>query len=94
MFDNDGRSALHLAAECGSMEVHFISPLNFVALSAPSKTIPNDGQVCKLLLDKNAFVNSKTKLGWTALHFAASKVPLMPGKNTKWMYSAGLHRPG
>ena len=33
-------------------------------------------QVCKLLLDKNAFVNSKTKLGWTALHFAASKVTI------------------
>ena len=31
-------------------------------------------QVCKLLLNKNAFVNSKTKLGWTALHFAANKV--------------------
>ena len=23
VFDNDGRSALHLAAECGSMEVNF-----------------------------------------------------------------------
>lgn len=83
MFDNDGRSALHLAAECGSMEVHIIStslpfctvsPLNFVAFFAPSNPSPNDGQVCKSLLDKNAFVNSKTKLGWTALHFAASKV--------------------
>ena len=102
MFDNDGRSALHLAAECGSMEVDTafiflfstLSRLNFVAFSAPSKPSGNDGQVCKSLLDKNAFVNSKTKLGWTALHFAASKVPLMPGKNTKWMYSAGLHRPG
>ena len=49
VFDNEGRSALHLAAECGSMEV------------------------CQALLDKNAFVNSKTKLGLTSLHFAASK---------------------
>ena len=30
-------------------------------------------EVIKLLLDKNAFVNSKTKLGWTALHFATHK---------------------
>ena len=29
--------------------------------------------VCQCLLDKNAFVNSKTKKGITALHFAASK---------------------
>ena len=52
VFDNEGRSALHLAAEGGSMEV------------------------IKQLLDKNAFVNSKTKLGWTALHYAAHKVGL------------------
>ncbi len=30
-------------------------------------------EVCKLLLDKNAFVNSKTKKGLTALHYAAQK---------------------
>ena len=49
VFDNEGKSSLHLAAETGSMEV------------------------CKLLLGKNAFVNSKTKKGLTALHFAAQK---------------------
>ena len=49
IFDNEGKSSLHLAAETGSMEV------------------------CKLLLDKNAFVNSKTKKGLTALHYAAQK---------------------
>ena len=30
-------------------------------------------EVCKSLLEKNAFVNSKNKLGLTALHFAAAK---------------------
>ena len=49
VFDNEGRSALHLAADCGSMEV------------------------CQSLLEKNAFVNSKTKKGMTSLHFVASK---------------------
>ena len=44
VFDYEGRSALHLAADCGSMEV------------------------CKFLLEKNAFVNSKNKAGLTALH--------------------------
>ena len=48
-----------------------------LSVAAPSNPSLNDGQVCKSLLDKNAFVNSKTKLGWTALHFAASKVDLM-----------------
>ena len=56
-------------------------------------------QVCKLLLDKNAFVNSKTKLGWTALHFAASKVTisffaLVKRKNETIVCGAGLHRSG
>ena len=90
VFDNDGRSALHLAAECGSMEVNLFFLI--LCFSKQFKTFPmhcNYGkvfklssnnsepfQVCKLLLDKNAFVNSKTKLGWTALHFAASKVTI------------------
>ena len=30
-------------------------------------------EVCKFLLEKNAFVNSKNKAGLTALHFAAAK---------------------
>ena len=41
VFDLEGRSALHLAAEHGSIEV------------------------CEALLNKNAFVNSKSKTGWT-----------------------------
>lgn len=40
VFDNEGRSALHLAADCGSMDV------------------------CQSLLEKNAFVNSKTKVNY------------------------------
>ena len=28
-------------------------------------------EICKSLLNANAFVNSKTKAGWTALHYAA-----------------------
>ena len=67
VFDNDGRSALHLAAECGSMEVE----TEFKIFNQNATFVH---QVCKLLLNKNAFVNSKTKLGWTALHFAANKV--------------------
>ena len=63
VFDNEGRSALHLAAEGGSMEV------------------------IKQLLDKNAFVNSKTKLGWTALHYAAHKVGL--NRISNWQMWAG-----
>ena len=68
MFDNDGRSALHLAAECGSMEVE----TEFKIFNQNATFVHHE--VCKLLLNKNAFVNSKTKLGWTALHFAANKV--------------------
>ena len=49
VFDNEGRSALHLAADCGSMDV------------------------CQSLLERNAFVNSKTKKGMTSLHFVANK---------------------
>jgi len=49
VFDLEGRSALHLASEFGSIEV------------------------CEALLNKNAFVNSKSKTGWTSLHFAAMK---------------------
>ena len=35
--------------------------------------------VCQLLIEKNAFVNSRTKNGWTALHYAAQNghVPLI-----------------
>ena len=29
--------------------------------------------MCTALIGANAFVNSKTKAGWTALHFAAQK---------------------
>ena len=47
MFDHEGKSALHLAAEKGSIEV------------------------CEALLSRNAFINSKTKVGWTSLHYAA-----------------------
>ena len=47
VFDHQGRSALHLAAEFGSIEV------------------------CEALLNKNAFINSKAKTGWTSLHNAA-----------------------
>lgn len=49
MFDHEGRSALHLASEYGSIEV------------------------CEALLNKNAFINSKTKTGWTSLHYASMK---------------------
>jgi ankyrin repeat protein len=49
VFDLDGKSALHLAAENGSIEV------------------------CEALLARNAFINSKTKTGWTALHYASQK---------------------
>ena len=30
-------------------------------------------EVCRVLLTANAFINSKTKAGWTALHFAAQR---------------------
>ena len=49
VFDNEGKSALHLAADAGSLEV------------------------CEALLNKGAYVNSKTKTGWTSLHYAAMK---------------------
>lgn len=49
VFDLEGRSPLHLAAETGSVEV------------------------CQSLLEAKAFVNSKTKSGWSALHFASQK---------------------
>ena len=91
MFDNDGRSALHLAAECGSMEVE----TEFKIFNQNATFVHHE--VCKLLLNKNAFVNSKTKLGWTALHFAANKVrKLFCLKNIKKhvLFSTGLHRPG
>ena len=56
-----------LSDECGSTEVE----TEFIIFNQNATFVP---QVCKLLLNKNAFVNSKTKLGWTALHFAANKV--------------------
>ena len=49
VFDHEGRSALHLASDNGSIEV------------------------CEALLNKNAFINSKAKTGWTSLHFASMK---------------------
>ena len=30
-------------------------------------------EVCRVLLNAKAFINSKTKAGWTALHFAAQR---------------------
>ena len=56
-----------LSDECGSTEVE----TEFIIFDQNATLVH---QVCKLLLNKNAFVNSKTKLGWTALHFAANKV--------------------
>ena len=56
-----------LGDQCGSMEVE----TEFIIFNQNATFVH---QVCKLLLNKNAFVNSKTKLGWTALHFAANKV--------------------
>ena len=47
MFDQEARSALHLAAESGNADI------------------------CEMLLAKNAYVNSKTKAGWTPLHYVA-----------------------
>ena len=52
VFDHEGRSALHLAADNGSIEV------------------------CEALLNKNAFINSKAKTGWTSFHFALTFVLL------------------
>ena len=57
-----------LSDECGSMEVE----TEFKIFNQNATFVHHE--VCKLLLNKNAFVNSKTKLGWTALHFAANKV--------------------
>ena len=47
VFDQEARSALHLAAESGNADI------------------------CEMLLAKNAYVNSKTKAGWTPLHYVA-----------------------
>lgn len=47
VFDLEGRSALHLAAEHGYIEV------------------------CDALLTHKAFINSKSRIGFTALHMAA-----------------------
>ena len=30
-------------------------------------------QVCEALLQRNAFINSKTKTGWTSLHYSSMK---------------------
>ena len=49
MFNQEGKSSLHLAAESGSEDV------------------------CEELLERKAYVNSKTKTGWTSLHFASMK---------------------
>ena len=49
MFNQEGKSSLHLASESGSLEVS------------------------EELLERGAYVNSKTKTGWTSLHFAAMK---------------------
>ena len=49
VFNQEGKSSLHLAAESGSVEVS------------------------EELLKRKAYVNSKTKTGWTSLHFAAMK---------------------
>ena len=49
VFDQEARSALHLAAESGNADI------------------------CEMLLAKNAYVNSRTKVGWTPLHFVAYK---------------------
>ena len=56
-----------LSDECDSMEVE----TEFRIFNQNATFVHHE--VCKLLLNKNAFVNSKTKLGWTALHFAANK---------------------
>ena len=32
-----------------------------------------NADICEMLLAKNAYVNSKTKAGWTPLHFVAFK---------------------
>lgn len=47
VFDLEGRSALHLAAEHGYINV------------------------CDALLEHKAFINSKSRIGYTALHMAA-----------------------
>ena len=49
VFNQEGKSSLHLASESGSLEVS------------------------EELLERGAYVNSKTKTGWTSLHFAAMK---------------------
>ena len=49
VFNQEGKSSLHLASESGSQ------------------------QVAEELLERKAYVNSKTKTGWTSLHFASMK---------------------
>ena len=49
VFNQEGKSSLHLASESGSQEIS------------------------EELLQRKAYVNSKTKTGWTSLHFASMK---------------------
>ena len=69
VFDHQGRSALHMAAENGSIEVMMNSGGSFSVLPIQLGL----HQVCEALLQRNAFINSKTKTGWTSLHYSSMK---------------------